>query len=60
MFGAQAMVYIGLPFHLTAAGRSVAEIGLMVSPWPAAIALARAEGLEGHARSVAARLDLVP
>lgn len=40
MFGAQAMVYIGLPFHLTAAGRSVAEIGLMVSPWPAAIALA--------------------
>jgi len=40
MFGAQAMVYIALPFHLTAAGRSVAEIGLMVSPWPAAIALA--------------------
>ena len=40
MFGAQAMVYIGLPFHLTAAGRSVAEIGLIVSPWPAAIALA--------------------
>jgi len=40
MFGAQSMVYIALPFHLTAAGRSVAEIGLMVSPWPAAIALA--------------------
>ena len=40
MFGAQAMVYIAMPFHLTEAGRSVAEIGLMLSPWPAAIALA--------------------
>ncbi len=40
MFGAQAMVYVSLPFHFTAAGRSVAEIGLMISPWPAAIALA--------------------
>ena len=40
MFGAQAMVYVSMPFHLTAAGRSVAEIGLMISPWPAAIALA--------------------
>lgn len=40
MFGAQSMVYVALPFHLTEAGRSVAEIGLMVSPWPAAIALA--------------------
>ena len=40
MFGAQAMVYVSLPFHLTAAGRSVAEIGLMISPWPVAIALA--------------------
>jgi len=40
MFGAQAMVYVSLPFHLTAAGRGVAEIGLMISPWPAAIALA--------------------
>ena len=40
MFGAQAIVYVSLPFHLTAAGRSVAEIGLMISPWPAAIAVA--------------------
>lgn len=40
MFGAQAMVYVAMPFHLTAAGRSVAEIGLMISPWPAAIAIA--------------------
>ena len=39
MFGAQAMVYVAMPFHLTAAGRTVAEIGLMISPWPAAIAL---------------------
>ena len=40
MFGAQAMVYVSMPFHLTAAGRSVAEIGLMISPWPVAIAVA--------------------
>ncbi len=40
MFGAQAMLYVTLPFHLTAAGRSVAEIGLILSAWPAAIAVA--------------------
>jgi DHA2 family multidrug resistance protein-like MFS transporter len=40
MFGAQAMLYVTLPFHLTAAGRSVAEIGLVLSAWPAAIAVA--------------------
>ncbi len=40
MFGAQAMLYVTLPFHLTAAGRSVAEIGLILSAWPAAIAIA--------------------
>lgn len=40
MFAAQAMLYVALPFHLTAAGRSVAEIGLMVSPWPLAVAMA--------------------
>ncbi|RVT96993.1 MFS transporter [Rhodovarius crocodyli] len=40
MFAAQAMLYVALPFHLTGAGRTVREIGLMVSPWPLAVAIA--------------------
>lgn len=39
-FAAQMLALVVLPFHLTAAGYSAVEIGLLMIPWPLATALA--------------------
>jgi DHA2 family multidrug resistance protein-like MFS transporter len=39
-FAAQMLALVVLPFHLTAAGYSAVEIGLLIIPWPLATAIA--------------------
>jgi DHA2 family multidrug resistance protein-like MFS transporter len=40
-FGAQMMAYVGLPFFFQSAmGRSAVETGLLMTPWPLAVAVA--------------------